>query len=54
MLSQCSSLYADAGLADILLVSKVVAYRFMNRVLDCRHYDRTIGAHKISKKLSLD
>ena len=39
--------YADAGLVDILIESGVFAYGSMNGVLEGRHYNRAIRAHKI-------
>lgn len=39
--------YADAGLVDILIESGVIAYGSMNGVLEGRHYNRAIRAHKI-------
>ena len=38
--------YADAGLADILIESGVGAYGSMNGILEGRHYNRAIRAHK--------
>ena len=39
--------YADAGLADILIESGVVAYGSMNGVLEGRHYNIAIRAYEI-------
>ena len=39
--------FADAGLVDILIESGVVAFGSMNGVLEGRHYNRAIRAHRI-------
>jgi hypothetical protein len=39
--------FGDAGLKDILVESEVVACGSMNALLDGKHYNRAIRAHKL-------